>query len=214
MRLTLTTLALLTSAVLATAAHAQTKEERIEPSRGQMAKLQALTPEQVATQVTINDDDLEPIATLTTERVYRSNGGFTDPVRSDNFLRAFIDKRTGTVRYQFYQSVTCNFIRRNFTTANYATPSGPIGVPLVSIANEVVVCPAGGCTYREVVGFDMSPELLVSIAASYAPGASPLWRVRFKAQNGVDWEDRMAPAEAAGLLLAVKAYQAKLSPAQ
>ena len=48
-----------------------------------------------------------------------------------------------------------------------------------------------------------------AIAATYAQGNSPLWRFKFKAQNGLDLEDRMAPVEVAGMLLAVDKYKAK-----
>ena len=50
-----------------------------------------LTPGEVAKLVTTADDDLESVATLTTDRVFKTPGGFSDRVRADNFLRALID---------------------------------------------------------------------------------------------------------------------------
>jgi len=183
--------------------------EVIEPSAKQMQQLQALTPEAAQRAITISDDDLETVATITSEKVWKSRGKFTDRVRSDNFLRAFIVKASGKVRYQLYQEITYSGEWRQFTSVNYATPDGPASVPVVSISKDVVTCSSGLCVYREVVGFDIPAEQLAAIAESYQPGQSKLWRFRFKGQGGLDWEDRLAPAEAAGLLLAVREYLAE-----
>jgi hypothetical protein len=191
------------------AVSAQTKDERIEPSAKEMVKIQALTPDHFAKSATTEDDDLEPVVTITTLKGYRSNGRFTDPVRSDNFLRAFISKRTGEVRYQLYQTVSYNFKWRYFTSVNFATPSGPQSAKLDVIEREVVSCMGGICSYRETIGFDLSEDRLKEIAATYLPQNAPLWRFRFKADNGIDWEDRMSPAEAAGLLAAVRDYRSR-----
>lgn len=199
---------LLVAAFLPSAAAAQliAGEEVIEPSAKQMRQLQALTPEAVRDAMTISDDELETVATITSEKVWKSRGKFTDKVRSDNFLRAFIDKSSGAVRYQLYQEITYSGDWRRITSVNYATPNGPVSTPVASISREVISCDYGLCVYREVVGFDIPSDQLQAIAASYKPGQSKLWRFRFKGQSGLDWEDRLAPAEAAGLLLAVRAH--------
>lgn len=184
-------------------------EEVIEPSAKQLRQLQALTPESVAKKVAVNDDDLEPTATLTTEPVLKSKGRFTDKVRADNFLRAFIDKSSGTVRFQLYQEVTYSGDWRRFTTATYMTKAGPVASEIAPIARDVVTCAYGLCVYREVVGFDVPREVLEEVASG-VPGTSPFWRFRFKGQSGLEWEDRLAPAEAAGLLLAVDTYLARI----
>jgi hypothetical protein len=185
--------------------------ERIEPSPKQMAKLQALTPEGVAAGADILDDDLETIATITTVSAYQSNGGFTDRVRSDNFLRAFVDKRTGTVRYQLYQTVSYNYVYRNFTGVNYAAPNGPQTASVDVIDHAVIGC-AGGpdrCSYKDTLGFDVTEDQLRWVAGQYVAGNSPFWRFKFRSQAGMDWEDRIAPAEAAGVLEAVRRYLIK-----
>jgi hypothetical protein len=185
--------------------------EKIEPSPKQMAKLQALTPEGVAAGVEIHDDDLETVATITTVKAYQSNGAFTDRVRSDNFLRAFVDKRTGEVRYQLYQSVSYNYVYRNFTGVNYASSDGPRTAPVTVIDHEVVACMGGAdhCSYKDTIGFDVSEAQLRWVAGQYVAGNSPFWRFKFRSQAGMDWEDRIAPAEAAGVLEAVRRYLAK-----
>jgi hypothetical protein len=180
----------------------------IEPSPKQLNALQSLSPADVAARVVINDDDLEPVATLTTAAAYSSRGAFTDRVRSDNFLRAFVNKTTGATSFQLYQSITYTSEWRNFQSVNFATPSGTQSAPIVKISHRVD-CQFGPCVIFDEVGFDVSGDTMRAIANTYVAGNSPLWRFRFKAQNGIDWEDRMAPAEVAGMLLAVESYKAK-----
>lgn len=180
-------------------------EEVIEPSEKQLRQLRALSPASVEKLISINDDSLEAVATLTTEPVWKSKGGFTDKVRSDNFLRAFIDKRTGKVRYQLYQQVTYSGDWRRFTSVNFATADGPVAAELTPIVEEVVTCSYGICVHREVVGFDVPREVLDQLANQYSAERLDFWRFRFKGRGGLDWEDRISPAEIAGLLRAVDA---------
>ena len=79
---------------------------------------------------------------------------------------------------------------------------------MVKIGREVIGC-ADMCVYRDTVGFSVSRELMEEIASKYVAGSSPLWRFRLKSQDGIDGEDRISPAEAAGILLAVQSYLAK-----
>jgi hypothetical protein len=190
-------------------ASAQSTHERVEPSPKALEKLQSLTPADVARGVVIEDDDLATLAKVSTSEAYRSNSRFTDPVRADNFVRAIIDKKTGGVLYQIYQTVTYMFEWRNFTSVNYASPTGPQTAKLDQINREVIMCTAGSCVYRETVGFIVSEAFLTTIASQYAPGNSPLWRFKFRATKSFDWEDSMNPAEIAGLLLAVDTYRTK-----
>lgn len=184
---------------------AQSREEFIEPSAKQMAKLQQLTPASVAALVQVKDDDLEAVAVLDTSKAYLSNGAFTDRVRSDNFLRALVNKSSGTIVYQVYQNVRYNHEPRQFTSANIATPAGPLAVPVQSISFKVLACFGTLCTYEENVGFIVPETTLREIAATYRAGASAPWRYRLKSPK-LDWEDRIMPAEVAGLLQAVDTY--------
>lgn len=159
--------------------------------------------------MSVNDDSLEPVITLTTEPVWKSNGRFTDKVRSDNFLRAFINKRSGAVTYQLYQQVTYTGDWRRFGSVNYAGDEGPVTAPVIPISQEVVTCSHGLCVYREALGFAVPREVLDIIASRYSPDRAEFWRFRFKGRGGLDWEDRISSAEVAGLLQAVDAHLSK-----
>ena len=184
--------------------YAQSREERIEPSAKQMAKLQQLTPSGVAATVFTKDDDLETVAILDTSKAYSSNGAFTDRVRSDNFVRALINKSTGAIVYQVYQTIRYNGDRRDFSSATYSTPAGPVQVPVQTISSRLMACFGGLCSYEDSVGFIVPEAVLREVAASYRPNASTPWRFRFQSQSAFDWEDRLMPAEIAGLLQAAE----------
>lgn len=178
-------------------------EEVIEPNPKQLAQLRALTPDSVEGQISVKTDSLEPLITVTSDKVWKSNGKFTDKVRSDNFLRAFIDKRTGAVRYQLYQEVTYTGEWRRFDSVNYETSNGPGSAPTTPISQEVIGCSFGLCAYREAIGFDVPRSVLDDVAARHSAAEVSFWRFRFKGQNGLDWEDRISPAEVAGLVRVV-----------
>lgn len=188
-------------------ADAQRRDEVIEPTAKDMAKLQQLTPEGVAATVTIRNDDLETVATLDTSRAFSSRGRFTDRVRSDVFLRALVDKRSGKIIYQVYQNVSYTGDWRNFSSVNLATAEGPLSLPLQNISSRVLTCAYGLCAREDHLAFVVPETVLRGIAATYRPGASLPWRFRFKAQNSIDWEDRIMPAEIAGLLIAVDRFR-------
>jgi hypothetical protein len=204
-------LATVTAIACATPLSAEINYERVEPSSKSLAQMQTLTPADVAKGVVIDDDDFATRAELATSNAYRNNGRFADPVRADNFMRAWIDKKTGSVMYQLYQTVTYGYDWRNFTYVNYASPTGPQTAKLEQIAREAIACYGDSCTYRETVGFMVGEDLLKTIADQYVAGNTPPWRFKFRATKGFDWEDSITPAEVAGLLLAVDAYRSQHS---
>lgn len=175
------------------------KEKRLE-------RFAELTPAGFADSITIEDDDLEPVATLSTTKGFEFKGGFTDRVRADNLLRAFIDKRTGLTKYQVYFHLSYTGDNRNFRIANFETGDGPGTAQLLPLGHRLD-CISSYCAIVEDFGFDVSADLLKSIGDRAMEQPVRPWRIRLKAQAGPDWTDDMAPAEAAGLLLAVARYK-------
>ncbi len=68
-------------------------------------RMAGLTPSDFLRTATLQDDDLETVAVLTTEPGFHYRGGFTDRARTDSFMRAIITKRTGTTTYQVYSTI-------------------------------------------------------------------------------------------------------------
>ena len=192
------------------AALADTELKR-EYSAKDLGRIQGLGAAHFQQTATIEDDQLEPIATITTEKGFFSRGKFTDRVRSDNFFRAFIDKSSGQVRYQLYAEVSYNFEWRTFTSASVLSGGRPTSLPLTPIARNVVTCASSICSYKEIVALPLTEEMVREIAATGESAPGRLWPYRLKAQNGLDFEDAAIPAEAAGLLLAVAAYRRRMN---
>lgn len=59
-----------------------------------------LTLTEAIGRISRRDDPMERMLTMDTEHLFKWPGGLTDPVRSDNLLRAFIDRTSGDANYQ------------------------------------------------------------------------------------------------------------------
>ncbi|WBY08124.1 hypothetical protein PIB19_00775 [Sphingomonas sp. 7/4-4] len=166
-----------------------------------------LSPADFAAKVKIDDDELEVAATLTTEPGFRFKGGFTDRMRADSFLRAIINKRTGTATFQLYAVLLYSGEYRQFTDANYQAGDSPASTPL-TISSHRVDCQYG-CVNTDDIAFEVPETVLRGLAKRADERPVRPWRFRLKARTGEDWSDDMAPAEAAGLLAAVDGYRQK-----
>jgi hypothetical protein len=171
----------------------------------------AMTPQDFERTASVKDDALEVLATITTEPGYQEKHGLLRIVWSDNFLRAFIDKGSGAVRYQLYQRIVYGArLYKYFRLANYETSAGPKSVETLDLGRTEDCSRSrlyGGCTRTETLAIPLDASLLKTIAAQYAPGADTAWHFRFKAQSGEDFDGMMAPAEVAGLLAKVADYR-------
>ena len=158
----------------------------------------------------VKDDSLETVATISTINGFQEKRGLLGIVWDDNFLRAFIDKKSGKVTYQLYQVLRYQGEGWKFyEVANYETPSGPRSVPLISIGRDVNCSGSkyGGCLYTEQVAFDVDESLLKTISDKFVPGQMSGWKFKFKAKSGEEYTDGLLPAEAAGLLEKVAEYR-------
>ena len=174
----------------------------------QLRALIAMTPEDHLKKVAIDDDAMEVVATLDTSGSFQEKHGLLRIVWSDIFLRAFIDKTTGTATYQVYfqfKGQPSAWPRLN--TANYEKAGGLESASLQQIGSDVSCSGYMGCTYTEVVVFEVGEDLLRDIASRYKPNDPNAWRIRFKGQSGLDVDEGLVAGEVAGLLMAVDAYR-------
>lgn len=171
----------------------------------------SLTKEHFKNTATIKDDSLDTTATITTVNGLQEKRGLLGIVRDDNFLRAFIDKKTGRTTIQLYQVIYYQGSGWKFyQTVNYETPTEPESRPVMIISRDVDCSGSrySGCTYTEHVGFDVDEKLLRTIAVGYQPGQPVGWKFKFNAKSGKDYNDGMLTAEVAGFLEAIDAYRA------
>ena len=179
----------------------------------------SLTKEHFRSTAAVKDDSLDTVATITTVNGFQEKRGLLGIVWDDNFLRAFIDKKTGRTTIQLYQIIYYQGSGWNFyQTVNFETPAGPQSKPVTVIKRDVDCTGSrySGCTYVEHVGFDVDEDLLRTIAGSYQPGQRDGWKFKFVAKSGREYNDGMLPAEVAGFLEAIDSYRAAkgLSPSE
>ena len=201
--------ALLLVSLPALAADQKPFEQR--PEKQQVKRNEAiakLTPEFVAAQASVKDEDMEPLVTISTERAFKWKGGFTDNVRSDNYIRAFIDRSGDGAVYQVVQSVTYMYDRRRFNGVNVMLPSGLKSMELTIIAEDLD-CSLGVCVYSDYVGFRLTEEEVETIADLYKSNPIASLKMRFKSASGLDWNEDIAAVEFVGLQRAVAAWHVK-----
>jgi len=183
---------------------AQIAEKR-EKDKG---KLLRMSPADFQRTVQITDDDLETVATLSTVKGFRSLGGLVDMVRADVFLRAHVNKLTGSASYQVYETIMYRGDDRRYETVNFQDGDAIGTAELTQVSHVILDCDPAyryfGCSRSVDFAFDVPETLLKRVAA--AP-ADRFWRFKFRAQAGDDWEDMISPAEASGLLAAVAAFR-------
>lgn len=200
-------LLLVTVALPAAAQSPRDAERETRRAANMRERMARLTPADFQRTATLQDDDLDTEAVLTTEPGFHYRGGFTDRFRTDSFVRAIITKRTGMTMFQIYASITYGGDWRRYNSATYAMPEGPRPAEFTAISQNVD-CTYGICSYFETVGFTIPEADLRRIAATYQAGSAPPWRFRFRAQSGHAWSEEMSPAEVAGMIAAVDAYRA------
>lgn len=201
--------ALLLVSLPALAADQKPFEQRPEKQQAKRNEAIAkLTPELVANQASVDDEDMEPLVTISTEPAFKWKGGFTDNVRSDNYIRAFIDRSGDGAIYQVVQSVTYLYERRRFNGVNVMLPSGLKTLELTVIAEDLN-CSIGVCVYTDYVGFRLTEEEVESITDLYKANPTASLKMRFKSASSLDWNDDIAAVEFVGLQRAVAAWQAK-----
>lgn len=165
----------------------------------------ALDPVAISKGIVVHADDLDAVATFSSEAACKNKGGYWE-VRSDPFLRVLIDRKTGATVWQVYITLVYGFGRREFHDAVYSGQDGPVGVPL-AISDTDVTTGLLGLIYEDTIAFDI-PETVARDIANAGPAAlAKPWRFRLKSNAGLDWTDDLPGAEFAGMLMAVERWR-------
>lgn len=176
------------------------------------AMLRGLTDAHFRDTTTIEDDKLDLVAKFTTERGLAGEKDFSGYYFQDEYLRGFIDKRTGKRQFQLYFTVFYPGPQRVFNAATYETPSGTQQA-IVTIINRSKSCERDHgvtyCDYQEDLGLELSESLLRAIADRYGVGdpLQQVWHYKVTAHSGHDFSNVILPAEAKGLLEAMDAHR-------
>lgn len=182
---------------------AETKQEK------EIDRLFSLTPADFKNSALHNENDLDVVATITTEKGFQERRSLLNLVWEDTFLRAFINKKTGQTTYQVYSTIRHSGDWRYYETVNYTLPDGTIAVaPLINIARNVGYCSASSsCDLTEVVAFDVPETLLHKVAELYKAEDKTGWKFKYNAKSGPQYMETITGAEVVGMLQAVDEYK-------
>lgn len=164
--------------------------------------------EQFKKTVMIRDGPLDPVATFSTGGFLAKQGQLLI-VAHDNFLRAYIHKKTGRRRYYVHNIIRYRSSDWSFYSfVNYEASDGPKLKQLIVIDRDAHCSEARnlGCTFVEHVGFDVDEEMLRLIAKEYQPGARLAWNYKLIPKIGEEYRDGILHAEVAGFLERVDDY--------
>lgn len=177
------------------------------------AKQTALGVEHFHAKAQVLDDPLDIETVVSTERGFQTGKGVFRSPSNDNHLRAVVDKRTGSTRFEVRQTLTYQGSMRGYGegAVAYQTSAFPVQAQVTKIRDN-----AGQCFLfeapelcREELAFTVSETELRKLAA--APSA---WGFKFKSDKGYEHRTAITPAEIAGLLKAVDGYRATLPALQ
>jgi hypothetical protein len=172
-------------------------------------RLLAMTPDEFAAKMVIRDDALEVAAEISTVNGWQQKDGLLSVVNSDQFFRAFVDKKSGVTTFQVYQFIHYFGQWAFFTLVNFESLDGPVQRDLTVVNRVPLGCSHHlGCEHVEHVAFDVDEALLRAAAAAYRPGAKQAWHYRLKAKSGVQRDEGFVGAEIVALLAAVDKYRA------
>ena len=178
-----------------------------------LAMWRGLTDAHFRETTTIQDDNLDLVASFSTEK---GRPGAKHPedgyYYQHDFLRAFIDKRTGKIEYQLYFTMTYPGPQRRYETATYEAPKGT-QQGIVTVIDRSKSCERSQgvtyCDYREDLAIALDENVVTWVAARYGEG-DPVkqgWHYRITAHDGSDYTGLIHPAEAKGLLEAMASHR-------
>jgi hypothetical protein len=175
--------------------------------------LKSLTADKVYSKILVKDDDLEFVATLSTEKAHRGSVGWHwtgNVVDSDPSLRAVIDRATGKIRYEVHHRVRYIGPERTFEAVHFQTVGGLARAAPTLNENGGDYCAnpelSTDCILSKMIAFPIDESLLREIAARYDTDAGRPFAFRLKERAGRDVTALIMPAEAAGLLRKTGSY--------
>ena len=182
----------------------------INPSKSElMHHVMGLSIEHFQHAVTVKDDAYEQFAVLTSKNGFVPPRHLTQKNWSDEYLRGFIDKKTGAHSYQVYVIIDrwgWDWIKP--FQANFGKPL--TSEKTVRIGREKVCNrKKSPCVRREIVGFSLPEHELRRVVDNATPQdlKSRVWLFKIKTKDGSDYNSGLPLAEIIGLYRAMQAYQ-------
>lgn len=172
----------------------------------QLERLFAMTVDDFAEAASIKDDEMEAVAEIDTEKGFKYKSGIFGSVVADGFVRAFVNKVTGQVKYQIYYYI--NNDGPSWLFINYANVMGANGLEAIDTINigRDVSCTRYGCNKLEQIAIPVGEQDMRWAANRVSEKGKGL-AVRLKTQVGRDLDFTIVAAEVAGLMKVVEKYK-------
>jgi hypothetical protein len=175
----------------------------VETAYAKDPALLSLPMEHFRDTATVKEDPQGASTTISTENGFVEHRGPLRMVWNDEFLTSIIDGKTGQKSFQVNSWIIYSGKWRSYERADYQAANGRKSVPAISIGKETANCAVGDCTYTERFAFAVDEDLLRRLAAQDAPGRPVMWRYKFIAKSGPEFEGGFSSAEIAGFLAKV-----------
>lgn len=170
-----------------------------------------LSPDDFASRVLVHDHASGDTVVLSTQRAHKGGQSLSGAFADDVHLRALMDRRSGAVTWQVWHSLTSYARDARVDHIAYRASQGSEKIAPSSLDHWEDTCSPGDasmiCGFYMRVVFELPEAVVQEIAGSYVPNSRQPWPVRFSDETGKHIVGGLAPAEAAGLLKAVRARQ-------
>lgn len=170
----------------------------------------SLNVEHFKNTISIQDDGLESVAVISTEKGYSTKHGLLNVVWNDLFLRGFIDKKSGVKSYQVYVALAHR--SNNWLTPYQVNYGKPLKTASAKKIHSDVDCTASkysGCTYFEHFTFKPEESELRRIVEKAKPEdfKKATWKLRIKTQGGQDINEFIPLPEVIAFMEVMDSYK-------
>lgn len=170
----------------------------------------AATPDQIAATAEIKNDEFDTTIRISTEPFYTEKQGIFKLVNGDKFIRATIDKKTGTTVFQIYIWTSYGGEWDRWTRMSYKVGDELKTTEGVEIDNSLTTCTRYGCFKRLDMAFQIPEKDLRIAAANAQAGTDRLWQFKLFSNKSGDGMSGIMETEIAGILLAADQQRAKM----
>lgn len=158
----------------------------------------------------IKDDEFEPIVVFSTLKGLQGKQGLLGVVGTDEFLRGFLDKRTGQKSYQVYVNFRHRAGQWLFPyQANYGRPLMTTKVDRIGSDVDCTGSRYSGCSYRETIVFSVPEKEFRRVQENATPAdfKTKAWKFKVKTKAGEDYLSAILLPEVIALMDAMDEYQ-------
>jgi hypothetical protein len=173
--------------------------------------LAQLSPADFASRIRIVDDPFAPAIVLSTRDGYKRGRSIGGARAEDVYLQVLVDRQTGRLSWQVWHELSMA-AERELGSVEYVSEGGrPVQSGFLAMDNWIDQCPPtdgiGSCNHFVRVAFELPDQTVREVADAYRPGERTPWPLRFREARGRDITSGLAPAEAAGLILALERWR-------